>query len=146
MKDQMEIAARLLDSHFGELDDLPEELQDTLANVYFKGVELLEGQGPHGDDLDSIFSNMSKMTLASFDIGSLPKLIPPLRKLQSEPSENNRFIYDKFVVLILDIYKYQIKNASSKSAARRAVERKFSKPPQEIKGLYRMFRMLINKK
>ncbi len=122
-------AKESINEEIGTLRDLPRELANTVANLYYKDACLyldLLNKGPYAafhsskpimeyidDTLDSICMQPS-----------VPKLIKHLRELK------NTQIYDYTVELFLDAFKYKIKNVAKKSALRRRIERYFYKPDE----------------
>lgn len=126
----------------GNLDDIPYDLQNTIANVYYdyfsidKGlqtnstlIDLLEGENIF--DESELFSH--KFRRLQFKLKSIKTLISALRKTDAVRQPN---MYNLWLSLSYDILKYDISNAMKKSGIRRRIERFFKKKNVvEIDGL-----------
>jgi len=130
------------------LDDLPHELANTIANVYYKFYNLA------GEVMDQSSGNPNWLPtqakreldlgtgLKSFvhdfdkfmnDRDAAPNFIRALREIDKRLQPN---LYRFTVNFILDCLKYDIKNAGHKTQLRRMLERKLHKNRvQEIQGL-----------
>jgi hypothetical protein len=129
----------------GSLDDLPHELANTVANIYYKmfyinidweqqkanptlpeGVKEQFEKDPNTD----IFKASSKYIEESFLIKHYFKgingWIDNLRELKRR-QPNNHQDYAFIVEIILDQMKYRINNLEKKSLIRRRIERKIKK-------------------
>ncbi len=136
-------AAEALRGDLGDLSDLPLELANTLANVYYRfyastehmmggcKTNLLE---PYLDDSRSpleAYRNISKLNaeaIASFE--NAKNFVQSARGIKKKKPE----LFSYMATLTLDILKYDIDNAISKTPIRRAIERRF-KTPREIPDL-----------
>lgn len=140
-------AAASLYSELGPLDDLPTDLCNTLANVYYRFWALSRNMsdpsqilGYDNTDLMSTYMGFMKGTgavLADCEFAS--NSIKTMRQIRKE--DHN--VYKYLVTLTLDVLKYKIPNADQKSPLRRAIERKF-KTPNEVDGLYGHMETLRN--
>ena len=130
-------AAESLFGTLGALDDLGNELSNTVANVYYRfyaigdmsqlGVKLKATE-----DMSSQYrSYMGLGSRALAEFSAIDGVIASLRKAKGE----NYIIGNYLVQLTLDIFKYRIPNAEKKSAIRRSIERRFRKV-NEVAGLY----------
>ena len=114
-------AAEALFGTLGALDDLGNELSNTVANVYYRfyvigdmsqlGVKLQATE-----DMSSQYrSYMGLGSRALAEFSAIDGVIASLRKAKGE----NYIIGNYLVQLTLDIFKYRIPNAENKSAIRR---------------------------
>ncbi|MDM7987105.1 MAG: hypothetical protein QUS13_07225 [Smithella sp.] len=131
-----EIAIR---KDLGSLDDIPHELANTVANVYYryfnqefdvmkqgsKNPFWIPKQVKRQPDLLTGFTSFVEDT-AKFtsDFKVAPKSIQGLREIDKRSQPN---AYQFAVDYILDCLKYDIKDAHKKIGLRRMIERKFSK-------------------
>ena len=140
-------AADSLYSALGPLNDLPPELRNTLANVYYKFYAFSRNLrdpsqilGYNNSDPMSAYMGFMKGSadvLADFEHAS--DMIKGMRDTRKQDQN----IYEYLVTLTLDLFKYRIPNAHQKTPIRRAIERKF-KIPKEIDGLYERMEKLRN--
>lgn len=135
----LEICRNAIRKHLGMLDDLPRELANTVANVYYRYFVLscdtvIRSQGNHnwlpkcksGDEpLSEVMSSFFK-DVAQFktDIESVPGFIEGLRRIDKARQPK---LYRFTVKFILDCLKYNIPKASEKTLLRRMLERKLRK-------------------
>ncbi len=118
----------------GGVDDLPYELQNTIANLYYDFF-LLEGRfgetekgipkvfRKEGD----IFNNLRDLTMDSLflthHVPKIPEYVDSLRQIKkSDPN-----VLDYMTELFIDMLKYKIKNTFKKTGIRRSIERKINK-------------------
>ena len=132
----LSICKKAIKEQLGGLSDLPHELANTVANIYYKFFELGEdmksADGSENwipskfrkellaEDYDSITAYEKFIQYYSYVIHHyelINNLIPNLRLIDPE-------LYDYTVELTLDITKYKIDKAHKKSAFRRRIERK----------------------
>lgn len=145
-------AAEALHGDLGDLTDLPFELANTLANVYYRffalsehaarfgpgGVFLRDGStnllAPYLEDSRSAidaFANYTELhaeAVSSFEHAR--GLIQSAREVRTKEPE----LFSYLTTLTLDILKYNTKDPGSKTPIRRAIERTF-KTPREISDL-----------
>ena len=112
----LDSTAEMARKDLGTLDDLPIEVANTIANIYYKY---------HLSDDDSIEKHQYEI-----DIDAIQKIIKNMRILR----ETNPDLYDYSVDFFLDLFKYRIPEANKKSAFRRRIERKLKKV-EEIENL-----------
>lgn len=123
----------LIERDFGDITDLPEELQNTLCNIYYK-CSLIE-QDTHkfafgdrsegnGKVAERLKKGMSDMAFYTSSMESLPEIITGLREVISEGNKSDiQFVTE----VLLFTYKYRISNASSKSYLRARIEKFLSR-------------------
>jgi hypothetical protein len=144
-----------LANDLGSLDDLPPELADTVANVYYafwnhhqalapmragKPGPAVASDHPNGivtGYLELLQSGASILPAYKHAKGFINSVRVAAKDL---PDHRARFEY--LVQLVLDVLKYNIDKAGTKTPIRRAVERKFKKV-HEIAGLYAKMRPLL---
>lgn len=138
----LKMAEDHIKEQLGTLDDLPRELADTIANVYYKCyVNVLEvamdskrefvipkSVKRESGDLQQLFKKfVTNQAQIVTDLESAPKFIKELRGIDKNAQPN---LYKFTVEFILDCLKYNIENAQNKTGLRRMVERKFKKPDE----------------
>lgn len=131
-----------IESELGTLDDLPKELANTIANVYYRfcanALEMLSYskreffipnsvKRESGDSRELYKKFMYNQAQIVTDLESAPKFIKGLRGIDKYAQPN---LYKFTVEFILDCLKYNIENAQNKTGLRRMVERKFKKPDE----------------
>jgi len=147
-KEVLEMCERAISNDLGSLDDLPYELANTVANVYYKYFNhTFEVMRQAANNPGWIPKEMKRETdlrvgLLSFledsarvmsDVEAVPGFIELLRKIDKRRQPN---LYQNRVELILDCLKYDIKDAHKKIGLRRMIERKIRKATvQEIPNL-----------
>lgn len=121
-----------IESELGLLGDLPFELANTVANVYFRYFEM----GVNSSPLLSI----EQIARRQVERESIPKVISNYRvvkqKSTDQPFVNSEFIIDDMAECIIDVYSYQISDAPTKMLILRRIERKFRKT-KDISDLVR---------
>ena len=145
-KEALEMAEGYIKSQLGTLNDLPRELANTIANVYYKfALDFLEMSdnskreyfvpksmnrktGDLGELLKDFMANQAKI---SSDVEAAPKFVKGLRETDKYKQPK---LYKYSVEFILDCLKYNIEKPQNKSGARRTIERKF-KTVNEIPNL-----------
>lgn len=145
----IELCADLMEDQIGDISDLPKELANTIANIYFKHYYYIIY---HDSDTNKIIipdevkeakdlmlgmeKHVKNRILVDKAFKSLPDIIDVLRDIEEEDVEQ----YNLTIELMLDIFKYNIDNAINKSSIRRKIERKFCKVneiPDLIDMMYR---------
>lgn len=136
----LEQCKREIKEKIGTIKDLPPELANSLANFYYRYFlilnELSNGSLPSIVSKNKdIFKGLKQFSYESEKIlsfiGLIPEQVHALRQFKSNGQPN---LYKMWTDLMLDIYKYDIKNATRKIGLRRFIERKF-KNVKEIDGL-----------
>ena len=129
---ELQLIAESIIKDFGSLEDIPRELANTIVNTYLRYVSLYSKSGfilknktstDNKNDLATTmmaFTHTYSETLA--DIKYIKEAIQALRKIDKV---SEREPYEYAVEYILDIFKYNIKNAEKKMGIRRIIERKF---------------------
>jgi len=136
-KEVLELAENAIRKELGTLDDIPYELANTVANIYYRFFALaseVKDKPKEGWMLTAIKrSGDLERGLAHFiddyariesDLKSAPKFINGLRAIDKSKEPK---LYRYTVDFILDCLKYNIPNATKKTAIRRKIERKFRK-------------------
>jgi hypothetical protein len=138
-KEVLEMCQMAIKKDLGNLDDLPHELGNTIANVYYRYFEhsldvikrgnnnpgwipkevkqdsdLLRGMGQFAENIARFKS----------DVQSAPKFIEGLREIDKHKQPN---LYQMTVDIILDVLKYDLNDVFNKTGIRRMIERKFKK-------------------
>lgn len=132
----IELCADLMEEQIGDISDLPKELANTLANLYYKHYYYIIYYDSDPDrvivpdevkETNDLLGGMDKYiknrTLVDKAVKSLPDVIDALRGIEEEDIKHYNFTLE----LLLDIFKYNIDNALNKSSIRRKIERKFCK-------------------
>ena len=137
-KEVLEMCEKAIRNDLESLDDLPCELANTVANVYYQyfnhGSEMRQAANRPGwipkemkRDPDmrvgmASFIENSTRIMANFEAAQ--KYVEVLRGIDKRRQPNN---YQAMVDFILDCLKYDIKDAEKKMGLRRMIERKFRK-------------------
>ena len=131
-------SAKMISLELGSLDDLPIELRDTVANVYYRFLKP-SAQENSGDLLADLEKHGREHARKISDGQHIGDMIKALRAMRDEEAGKARggelVIYELFAQVMVDELKYQISNASKKSAVRRWIERQF-KVSDDIPNLY----------
>ncbi len=141
-------AAEAMHMDLGDLNDLPSELANTFANIYYRFFayqehmfsgsrsQLLNPYMPQSSNMLDAYKNLNEFQAQTLSTFKLAKdIVQSIRQVRMERPE--LFLY--VVTQTLDIYKYNIENTGSKSPIRRAIERKFKKV-YEIPNLFGIMR------
>ena len=142
-KEVLEAVGEAIRNNLGRLDDIPHELANTIANVYYKFFSLVfEAKGNKvfwlpsqvkraSDYLTGIteFVNTFPQIIADFE--AINEHVRALRQIDKIRKPNT---YSFCAEYLLDEYKYNIKSAHNKPEILRKIERKF-KRPDEINNL-----------
>jgi len=133
-------------AELGSIDDLPYELSNTIANVYYLHIRtLVEGQRPGSlpaqvkefGDLNMGMERFIEDTVwASNMRDAIPEMVGALREVDRLTQPN---LYAALVDYLLDLLKYRIRDADKNTGVRRVIERWFRKKRvREIGGLVDM--------
>lgn len=141
-QDALRFAANHLQSSLGSLADLPDELANTVANIYYVNAVFLHGGrrylapylGPNG-----IYAELSaKATADMYSVGGYVEAIRQMQRGMQELAGQSRAeakaIYDVIVVATLDTLKWGLKDVNQKTGIRRSIERRFASS-HEIEGM-----------
>lgn len=145
----LEMAVSLIKTDLITINDLPLELANTVANVYYNYIIFMElhkitkQEGKLPEALMNYSGNIkTKMRKYIEDSAKIqvymeatPKFINGLRQIDKSGKPN---LYHYTVEYILDSLKYNIKNINHKTGLRRAIERRFKKV-NEIDDLVHLF-------
>jgi len=139
------LARELIGRDLPDLDDLPPELQNTIANIYYNFAttflaaaqkDWVPTKGGQLADLKDFVSE-SSFYQAAFE--ALPQSIYALRKMRNQDPP---WLYDYTVTYILDLFKYRLPQWAMKlPPILRAPLRFLSDAPvKEIPNLYKFLR------
>jgi hypothetical protein len=133
----LELCEKLIHAQLGTMDDLPYELANTIANVYYRYCDVLldsmqrAENNPVGwvpkevktcnDPISGLINFQKKVAQYTADVKIAPDVIKTLREIDKIKTPH---LYDDMVDFILDNYKYNIKNVQKKIGLRRIIERK----------------------
>jgi len=143
----LEKAKSLLAEEIGYITDLPKEMQNTIANMYYK-TALFMHEHEQGKGLPSSVSESKDIVkgikhffddMAHFTASRkyLPGIISSIRELKSQGEQEE---YELAVFIWLCHNKYRISDALNKSEMRLKIEKKLRQSKvDEIKGLYLQF-------
>lgn len=138
--------AEAIQRDFGDLDDLPRELANTISNIYFKLFLLAEGQmlsgrkRPAKQNLLGAVTEFSELTAhLTSATRFLPAMVGDLREMRSAGRLD---IYQYSLDFMLDVFKFRIKKADEKRPITRRLERLFERP-NEVKDLYTYVRQAM---
>lgn len=126
-------ASTTLFSLCGPLDDLPAELRNSLANVFYRW-HLFQGDfSPFapGTAHDAFEKSVAARARS---LGEFQTTVPYLKALRYA-REQDPLLFRYMVRMGIDDYTFGISNVTKKSPARRAIERLFKKS-SDIPGLY----------
>ena len=129
--------------------DLPEELRNTLASVYYEVHWLRRKEGamplvahlhPQKDAKKHLDVAMKQAILRTDQYRIVDTLVEGIRKANNDTQPR---LYGALVQLTLDELKWNIKNSLKKSELRRSLEKIGRKPVPEVPGLYGRMRQLL---
>lgn len=135
----LEMCEKAIFKDLGSLDDLPYELANTVANVYYRyinhAVDVMKRKANNPGwipkemkretgMMEGLTSFLEDSTRVKSDLESVPKFIESLREIDKHKQAN---LYQFTVEFILDCLKYDIKDAHKKTRLRRMIERRFKK-------------------
>ena len=137
----LEEAADHLYAHFGSLMDLPEELRNTLASIYYEvhwfrrkeGATPLNSHLPQKRDKSKLVNASMKQAIVRM---SQYELADTLVQGVREGREIGKNMYGAMTALALDVLKWNVSNAFEKSEFRRSLEKLARKPLPEVPQLY----------
>lgn len=138
-QDVLEMCEKEIRKDLGNLDDLPYELTNTVANVYYRYFDQafditkrannnpgwIPKEMKRGADIfEGLSSFLEKTAKIKSDFKKLPTFIEGLREIDKHEQPK---LYQFTVDFILDCLKYDIKDAHKKTGIRRMIERKVRK-------------------
>ena len=137
-------ARKLIAREYGNLSDLPEEVRNTLVNVYYEFCYMSSERKSKfafptifklaGNLLDGAEQHFKESAHLQASINNMPQIIGGLRSMS--PDEEG---YDLVVEVFLDIFKYKIDDADKKSFEQLRAERpKYKAGVREIPNLWRL--------
>jgi hypothetical protein len=142
VEDALVWAAMSLQQDLGDIGDLPHDLQNTTANIYYRYayhivMGLLTFQDGISDDLIENFQYIQTKTvnlgLAKNDVMCIKECISALRDIDKNSQPNT---YKYAVQITLDNLKYNIPGWWKKTGIRRWMERMFIKPNEIPELIY----------
>ena len=147
--DVLRDAAQSLHLHLGSLMDLPEELRNTLASVYYEVHWLRRGEGamplvvhlPRQRDPRKQLDVAMKQAFLRVDQYRMADTL--VEAIWEADKETQPRLHSALVQLALDELKWNIKNSFKKSELRRSVEKMRKKPVPEVPSLYSRMRQLL---
>lgn len=146
--DVLRDATQSLHLHLGSLMDLPEELRNTLASVYYEvhwlrrkkgGTPLVAHLPPQKDPAKRLDMAMKQAFLRMEQYRIADTLVGAIREADKDSQPRLR---SALVQLALDELKWNIENSFRKSQIRRSLEKSRKKPVPEVAGLYERMRQL----
>ena len=133
-KDIIEKCREIIKNELGTLDDIPYELANTIANIYYRFFMLTEKivsskslndfLSEREDILVSLQEISNEINFLLTSVQLIPQYIKNLRNIDKERQPN---LYRLFVNIYLDDLKYNIKNPFNKTGIRRKIERFFKR-------------------
>jgi len=137
-KEVLNIVGDVIRQNLGRLDDIPHELANTVANVYYRffllALEAHEAKDHASwvplqikrspDFITGLKDFINKYPQIIGDFDAINEHIKALRQVDRIRKPNT---YSFLVEYLLDEYKYNIKNAGNKPEILRKIERKFKK-------------------
>jgi len=132
--------ANAIRKRLGSISDLPPEMANTIANVYYRlcleTQQATPGRLPQsvvgsGDLIGGLTSHVKHTAHLLASASALPEMVTGFRELDPVQQPNAR---RAALDLFLDMFKYNISNAHRKIGLRRMIERKF-KQVDEIPNL-----------
>lgn len=129
-------AGRVLFSHCGFLDDVPAELRNSIANVYYRWQMANSHAGPFhlGTTAEAFKRNATIMARTIGEIQTVGPYIKAVRYARGHDASLFRYM----VRMGIDDFTFGIANVTKKSPLRRAIERCFKKS-SDLPGLYDCF-------
>ena len=129
--------------------DLPEELRNTLASVYYEvhwlrrkegGMPFVAHLPPQESPKKQLDMAMKQAILRTGQYRIADTLVEGIRKANKGTQPR---LYGALVQLALDELKWNTKNLFKKSGLRRSLEKIGKKPVPEVPGLYERMRQLL---
>ena len=146
-----EAAAKRLHAALGNLDDLPAELSDTVAAIYYESQWFFEtksalrareavgaGRGPT-DPVRRMIEETRLAALLLKDLDYVPKAVENLRKAEAEVAVG---MFDMMVGVTNDIIKYRIP-AHRMNLITRTARKAFKRPVRNLPGIYDRLRRYL---
>ncbi len=150
----IELISYCIKKKLGDIDDIPLELANTIANVYYNSIDQAikkwHKENPDtqsfNQDRQNDYEKLVMLNLADpdslKDIKMINKMISSYRDIkETETQRTAKYIGQ----MIIDTMKYKIKNAPEKSELKRWFERRIKKKNiTEIPGLIEMLTVKQN--
>lgn len=143
-------ATEAIKQNLGSLDDLPDELANTIANIYYRAGQIVLEDRSSGSLIESMKKTprLDELTRGYIrgvstleKLKVVPGMVADLRSINKETHPN---MYAMTWNLMLDVLKYDIENAMNKPEIWRRVERLFRRhTTKEIPRLAGLFRKTL---
>ena len=134
----LEDAAYKLHLEIGSLLDLPEELQSTLASLYYeiswmqtKGSPLVDHLPPQSGR-KMYGAAMKQFIVRTAQYQEAAAFVEIAREARKESG----WIFEEMTRIVVDILKWNVRNSFKKSRVRRSIEKSLKKPLPEMPRLY----------
>ena len=114
------VTRQALASDFGNLDDLPRELANTIANVYYRFWSLSEAPDREFVSVDDSSAALENLRRIQIEFDFSKKVVAELRRLKPQVHSS---LFEITADMFLSILKYKIDDAAIKSAVRLRLER-----------------------
>lgn len=133
----MSKAASQLHRDLGNLRDFPLAFRNTIGSLYY------EYWWFQANDTSSIGN--SSWTRLPLTLMSHYEMVPDLVRKMRETRQESKLAFEMMVGTTRDLLRYDYKDVTNKSAARRAIERAFKKPHYEVPNIYFLIEQEIKK-
>ena len=110
---------------FGNLNDLPHELANTIANVYYRYCALADVPDRHFTSIEESIASMAELERVQREFEFAKKVVAQLRDLRQKAHPSLVAVSSG---LFLSILKYGIDDAMNKSPIRLMFERFLKRP------------------
>ncbi|MFZ5447865.1 MAG: hypothetical protein ACOZFS_04420 [Thermodesulfobacteriota bacterium] len=110
----------LVERNLGTLKDLPYELANTIANMYYKLLLFASDKislSTSGDPIQLVIEYVKEYNRLKSDVLSIPEFVSNLREMKNSDE------YDYACEYVIDCLKYDIENINFKTPAQRKAER-----------------------
>lgn len=113
-QEALNAARTAINNNFGNLSGLSEELQNTIANIYYKAAVIAQNpsQSVLADGVDGISKGIKDTIFYTESAESLPGMINAFR--EDVIPKGNESDIDFMTEVFLCMFKYRIENVSSK--------------------------------
>jgi hypothetical protein len=114
------VTRQTLLSDFGTLDDLPPELANTIANVYYRYWSIAEMPDRQFTSIDDSIASIEELNRIQVEFEFSKKIVAEMRRLKPQVHQTLFAVTSDMFVSIL---KYKIDDAVTKSPVRLKFER-----------------------
>ena len=116
-----ELCRQAVLSDLGKLDDIPYELANTVANVYYRFFAAVKASDEPFKSIEQSSSATAELRRATVDFEFAPKMVQELRRIRSRGAHSS--VVNAAAEFFLSQLKYRIKDAPEKSLVMLKVER-----------------------